>query len=206
MIWRRVAIATVLCALLPVGVRAGEWEVGLLAGGRFDGELRDPLDFSRVPLDGAAAFGLFGRAALAQGVRAELVWSRAEHALDVSRADSVPPGLDLAIHHLQAGLQLEFGESRLRPFVGVAAGASRFAPSSGGAEPEWTFSVGGVVGAHWTFRERLRLRLEARGFAARPDPEGGTFCSDPSAGVCAVRHRDDFLLQSQVSLGVSVVF
>lgn len=206
MSWRRVAVAAALCALLPAGGQAGEWEVGLLAGGRFDGELRDPVDFSRVPLDGAVALGLFGRASLGQGVWAEVAWSRAEHSLDASRTASVPAGLELGVRHLQAGLQLEFGDSRVRPFVGVAAGGSRFSPSSGGAEPEWALSFGGVVGAHWTYHERLRLRLEARGFAARPDPEGGTFCSEPSAGVCAVRNRDGFLLQSQVSLGVSVVF
>jgi hypothetical protein len=204
--WRRWAIGGATALLLVPGpVHANEWELGLLAGFRFDGELRDPADFSRVPLDGASAIGVFGRARF-QGVAAEVAWSRSSTTLDASRTSSVRPGLELRTEHLQAGLQLELGEGSLRPFVGVAAGVSRFSPSSGAAEPEYTFSVGGVLGAYWSLLPRLRLRLEGRGFASRPDREGGSFCSDAPAGVCEVRNPDGFFLQSQVALGLSVVF
>jgi hypothetical protein len=192
--------------LLPGGARAAEFELGFVAGGRFDGELRDPVDFSRVPLDAAPSRGVFGRLGLIDGVGVEIAWSRSTTDLDVSRAVSVPPGLQLRIEHLQAGLQLELGQRVLRPFVGVAAGASRFTPSRGDAEPEYAFSVGGVVGVYWTLLDRIRLRLEGRGFASRPDREGGTFCSDAPAGVCEVRNPDGFFFQSQVGLGLSVVF
>lgn len=198
-------VGAVALVLVSGPARAAEWELGLLAGARFDGELRDPVDFSRVPLDAAGALGVFGRLGL-QGVVVELAWSRSTADLDVSRASSVPPGLELRVEHLQAGLQLELGEARLRPFVGVGAGVSRFSPSTGDVEPEYAFSMGGVVGAYWSVLDHVRLRLEARGFASRPDREGGSFCSDAAAGVCAVRNPDGFFFQSQVGLGLSVVF
>lgn len=209
MSWRLLAVwivATVVSvALLPGTARAQEWELGLMAGGRFDGELRDPSDFSPVPLDGGGALGVFARVGL-EGLLVEIAWSRSTAELDASRAAVVPGGLELGIGHLQAGLHFEVGQSRLQPFAGVLAGVSRFDPSFGEAEPEYAFSLGAVVGAYWTLHDRVRLRLEGRGFASRPDREGGMFCSDAPAGVCAVRNPDSFLLQSQVGLGVSVVF
>jgi hypothetical protein len=133
-------------------------------------------------------------------------FSRATAELDASRAAAVPAGLELTVDHLQAGLEFEVGRGALRGFAGVSAGVGRFRPSSGGAEPGFAFAVGGGVGAWWQPIQRLRLRLEVRGFGSRLDPEGGSFCVDTEAGVCGVRNPERLLLQSQVALGVSVVF
>lgn len=140
--------------------------VGLRGGQTLDS---DSAGESSYEADGAESFGLGVDFPVRPDARVEVFVDRQKLSFE---GDSALPGagrFDLMVDYLQVGGVYEPPRPGVRPFVGVAAGLTRF--DSDGARLSDSVGVSASIagGLKIPIARRLALRLELRGYATLSD-------------------------------------
>jgi hypothetical protein len=147
-------------------------------------------EYIRAESQDGPAFGAVLGVGLADDLLLEVLASRQETELEI---DFLPPveiffplsDLDFTVTHLQVGVARSWGEGAVRPFAGVAAGASRVQSDGNvrmnGFEDD-AFSASLGAGLKVFLDERFGVRLEGRGYwVDLPSEAGGDFTQTEAA-------------------------
>ena len=113
----------------------------------------------------------------------------------------------LRVDYLHFGGTYLFEGEKVRPFIALTIGATRFDPGLPGLSGETYGSMS--FGAGWKFRlgEHVGLRLEARGFGTLIDSSSRLFCgSSELGGACLIVTEGEILSQWEARAGFSVRF
>jgi opacity protein-like surface antigen len=176
--------------------------LGLRFGGGFESlSTGDSFD-----VGGSASYGLIFDRPLSKETTFEFVWSLQDTELDGSGADTdVPSRIPLDVHYFHFGATYSPGEPRKRRgFAVMTAGATYFDPG-GDFGSETRFSVAAGGGAKFKLSERLRLRVEGRGYLTFVDGSAAVFCTGGGAGGgCAFSFVGDAFVQGEINVGLSI--
>ena len=125
---------------------------------------------------------------------------------DLQHTEIQGMNVDLDVEHLHFGGAAAFGGSgKLQPYIAGGLGATRLKPSVGDDETRFSASLG--LGVTMPIGQRIRLRLEARGYLVSMSSDSEIFCqSGASGGSCLVRAASDTLFQYSLLGGIGVRF
>lgn len=112
--------------------------------------------------------------------------------------------VDVAVEYYHAGGTVELSDKRLRPYISMTMGATRFAPGREDLSDEWRFSIGFGAGFKTYVTPRFGVRVDGRVWPTFLRTSGGFFCSAP--GGCLVSVEADFLTQGNVTGGLFFTF
>ena len=194
--WLQGSAVVLLCA---GGAGAGDVELAPFAGVQFPGYVSSSVGGRRVSIGIGLDYGGTLDIGVAEGWRAELLYSRQATELS-SRAGG--PQFGLKLERYLVGIQEEKGDPRLRFFGVFLAGLTRFAPGLDGYDSDVRFTLGLSLGLKRALSERFGFRAEARGFFVSVDSGGGVVCS----GSCLFVFRGSGLWQGDLSAGVTLAF
>lgn len=197
--WRRsalVALAVLFCAR---GADAGDVELTPFAGVQFPGYVDSTAGGRPFSIGIGLDYGATLDIAVAEGWRAELLYSRQATELS-TRAGG--PRFGLKLERYLVGIEEEKGDARMRFFGVFLAGLTRFAPGLDGYESEVRLTLGLSLGLKRALSERFGFRAEARGFFVNVDSGAGIICN----GSCLFVFRGSGLWQGDLSAGVTMGF
>lgn len=175
--------AVTLAGALAIGAAAAgaaEIELGLLGGGQQTGGVSTYQ--GGLDLEGGLLYGVsIGWRVRPDGIL-EIAWSRQESEAS-GDFDDVPVRFDVTVDTFELGGLWETRPGRMRPFLGLAVGATRLAGPDQDFGEGWHFSgsIGG--GVRYELGEHALLRLEARATGIFVSEGGAIACGFP-AGVC----------------------
>jgi opacity protein-like surface antigen len=119
-----------------------------------------------------------------------------------------PPAgrVDITSDYLHLGGTLILNdEQQLKPYIAGGLGVTRLRAGGGGEETKFSISLAG--GVRVPLKERLALRIEARGFLTLIDTDSRLFCtSDASGGACLLRSHGSTFVQYEVLAGIAIAF
>jgi hypothetical protein len=121
-------------------------------------------------------FGLRAGYNVTASLEPEIQWSRTE----TSRTGNPPE--PLTIDFFLAGLTYNFSAARLRPYVSAGIGAGLFDGLNGPFQ-HTLFTTSLALGAKYFFTPNVGLRLEARGYASKPDSIVRISCGCPNSWI-----------------------
>ena len=100
----------------------------------------------------------------------------------------------------------EWDGERVRPFIALTIGATRFEPRVPGYDARTYASMS--FGAGWKFRlaEHFGLRLEARGYGTLIDNNSRLFCEIDGGGACLIVIEGRIVAQWEARAGFSLRF
>jgi hypothetical protein len=116
------------------------------------------------------------------------------------------PLFELAIESYQLGGNYLFGEeaARLRPYVGVALGATRLIPGPDELESETRFSASVGGGLKVFLARHVGLRFEVRGVFTVLESDSNVFCESQAGCLVGIHGAD--LSQAELRGGLIVRF
>ena len=182
--FRRSATALFLCSSVLVSFlvrpsEAAELELGLIAGGQQTGSLATRE--GTLDLSGGLLYGLtFGWRVRPDGI-VEIAWAHqdSEASGDLT---SGPARFDVTFDTLELGGIWETRPGPTRPFLGLAAGATRLAGPEQETGEGWYFSGAIFGGVRWYLGEHAIVRLEGRATGILLSEGGALACSFPPGG------------------------
>ena len=176
---RQAPLFLVLALLLSSAAGAAEVELGLVTGFQQTGGIG--TSEGTLDLDGGLLYGVaLGWRVKPDGI-VEIVWTRQESEAS-GNLTSGPERFDVAIDTLEFAGLWETRPGTMRPFIGMALGATSLAGPDQGFGDNWNFSGAFFGGVRYLFGEHAILRLEGRASGILLS-EGGAFaCSYPPGG------------------------
>ena len=177
------------------------FELTPFAGYQSGEKFTDETTGTSLELESASTTGLIFGMNVAPDIQLEFFYSKAKSALSPEGGGPVPT--DIKVEYLHVGAIYTHNGSRVRPFVGGTAGASRFSPDAPGLDSETNFSVGLAGGVKLFLTKHIGLRLEARVLATQVDSDSAAFCNN---GSCRIFYDGDFLWQYTANAGIVIGF
>src|SRR5262245_57161136 len=174
-------------------------ELQPFGGYRFGGDFFELITGQRVDLDGAPVWGVAVDVPLAhQGLSFEALFTHQHANLTVpATITALPRRWHITVEHWQAGAIQEIDGGRLRPFIDVMAGLTRY---SGEGDNEFRFAGTLGSGVKLLPSERFGIRMESRVFATFVDAAGALACA--GGGLLAL--SADVVWQWEFSAGLIV--
>jgi hypothetical protein len=175
--------------------------VGYQAGGGATSRL------GQLSLDSSLSYGLMVDIRVRPDATLHAVWDRQDTVLDFHDSDLFFPRrvlVDVAVEYYQFGGTLEFPRERLRPYIVLTVGATRFDAKVDDFGDEWRFSIGFGGGLKTYVSSRFGFRADARVWPTLVNTSGGFFCSAP--GGCLVSLEADAFVQVNASAGFFLAF
>jgi hypothetical protein len=159
-------------------------------------------------LDSSMSYGLMVDIRVRPDATLHAIWDRQDTVLDFRDNDPLFPRrvfLDVAVEYYHFGGTVEFPKERLRPYIVLTVGATRFDVKLGGDfGDEWRFSVGFGGGLKTYVSDRFGFRFDARVWPTFVNTSGGFFCSLP--GACLVSFEADAIVQANATAGFFLAF
>lgn len=177
-------------------------EVAPFAGYRFGGDFFELVTGQQVDLDGATSWGASVDVPLTpRGLQFEGLFTHQHANLTVPpRFPGSPARWRITVEHWQAGALQEVPEGRVRPFISLLAGLTRYS-AEGDDEIRFAASLG--AGAKLLPSPRVGVRLESRVFGTLVDGSGALACS---SGLCLVALSAEAVWQWEFSAGLVLRF
>jgi Outer membrane protein beta-barrel domain len=115
---------------------------------------------------------------------------------------------DLDVNYLMLGSSVVMAEgSPLNPYVVGLIGVGQFKLDAPGADDKSRFAISVALGLRVPLRERIALRLEARGYLTFVDTQSSVFCSSGSTGAtCLLRGSGSTFFQGELLAGIAMSF
>jgi hypothetical protein len=202
---RRLAIAA-LAGMLGAtagAALAAEVELGLVTGAQQTGGVA--TSEGGLDLEGGILYGLtVGWRVRPDGI-VEVAWSRQESEAS-GDLDSGPAAFDVDIDTFEIGGLWETRPGKLRPFLGLALGATRVAGPDQDFDEGWSFSgsIGG--GVRYDLSERALLRLEGRASGFFLAEGGALACGVSGGGACALSLSGSLVGAVSARVGIAARF
>ena len=203
-----IAALTCLGLALPAFANANEtrFEITPFAAYRVGGTFDDAESEAELELAESNAWGFIVNGAVQSNTEWEVLYAR--QSTDVNASGIVVPqsGLDIDVEYLHFGGTYLFDGERVRPFVAMTIGATRFDPGLSGGDARTYFS--GSLGAGWKFRlaDHIGLRLEGRGYGTLIDSTSRLFCVSDGGGACLITLEGRILTQWEARAGLTIRF
>jgi hypothetical protein len=176
----RLALALSLFALAPAAAAAVELEIGPIVGFQQTGNLGTRE--GTLELEGGLLYGVnFGWRVRPDGLL-EIAWSRQESEAS-GDLTSGPQDFEVTIDTVEIAGIWETRPGDMRPFLGMALGASSLAGEEQDFGDHWNFSGAIFGGVRYLLGEHAVVRLEGRGSGILLSESGAISCSYPP-GVC----------------------
>lgn len=203
-------IALLLALVVACGPQAAlaqgdmsRFEVTPFAGYRFGGNFESTTTDTRLEINDSNAFGLLMNGYVKPDGQWEVLYSRQETDIDTQQIFITDSSVSVDVEYIQAGGVYLFEGERVRPFVAMTIGLSRFAPKQSDYETENFFAASLGAGVNLNANKRVGVRLEARAFTTLLDSNSDIFCeSNAGAGSCLIRVDSKSLTQWQLHAGV----
>lgn len=180
-------------------------QVALHAGYRFGGSLEDSVTGDSRDLDDTGSFALALEMRYRRGDDRyfQLWYSRQGSSVDDSGSIH-----DVDVEYLHFGGTVPFGDSdKVRGYLAMGIGATRFSPAGAGASDETQFSGSLGLGVAIPLSERMALRLEARGYLTAVNSNSAIFCrADNGSGFCRIVASGSSILQTELLAGLVIGF
>ena len=183
------------------------FEVSGFGGYRVGGDFETPpgdADPSPVDIEESGSWGIGVGIYRDPNGFYEFLYARQETRLD---RDALGPGApDITIEHYHLGGTLLLGDDRrVRPYVSLTAGATRFDVDGYSAETEFSVSLG--TGLRLPLTEQLLLTVGLRGYLAFVDQDTLLFCSSiDGEGGCLLGSSGSTLFQAEANAGFAFRF
>jgi opacity protein-like surface antigen len=180
-----------------------KYEITPFGGFRTGGAFEDATDDSRRELDNGSSYGVLLHLIQVPGAYYEFSYSK-----QTTELQGASP-FDLTVEYFHVGGTLEFAqpEDRVRPYLALAVGATRFAPKDTTLDEKTAASMSLGFGAKIPVASHVAVRLEARAYASFLNSDSDVFCAGTGeAAVCSVQVQSDYLIQLQGMLGVTFGF
>jgi len=117
------------------------------------------------------------------GVRLEAVYVLQNSTVQFQGNDgSVQPHYDVTAHHFRLGGEYDILHGRVRPFVGLTAGAEWLAPHSDTPDEVW-FEAALEAGAKVRITKAFGIRAQAEATVVAMDASSQVFCSNSSGCI-----------------------
>jgi hypothetical protein len=174
-------------------------EVAPFVGYRFGGDFFELVTGQAVDLDGALSWGASVDVPLSpRGLQFEGLFTH-QHADLLVPSPVVGRRLwRITVEHWQAGALQETRDGRVRPYVDLMAGLTRY---SAEGDTEIRFAASGGGGVKLLPSPRLGIRLESRVFGTLVDASGALACS---SGLCLVALNAEVVWQWEFSAGLVI--
>jgi len=174
------------------------------AGGVFD--YGDALGIS-----GSSSFGVVFDMRLLQKMKLEISWDRQPTQLNYhesfeAETDQRPVSKlsDLNVDYYLVGLIYDWSQTSLRPFIGGSVGMVRMIPKED-YRTESRFVFAPIVGVQISASSFFAFRAHAR-FMVGNVPAGELFSSTADESFRYQHHKDTFMIQYQMGLGMVLTF
>ena len=195
-----------LALAAPAFAFAQRVEITPTGGFRFGGSFTEPGTGAALALEDAVAFGARLDVRIAEAAEIELLFSRQPTTLKSDGFFTGTPLFDVKtdIYHVGGCYLFREPAVRVRPYMVVTMGATRFrpAPSDRDRETRFSASLGGGIRAY--LGGHLGFRFEVRGFFTVIQSSSSVFCS--SAGTCFAHVAGSELSQGEASGGLILRF
>lgn len=197
-----------LCVALP-GLASGDdtrFEITPFTAYRVGGTFDDAGGQGSFELRESNAWGLIVNGDVDSDSEWEVLYARQSTDIDTSGIAVPQAPLDIDVDVLHFGGTYLFDGARIRPFVALTVGATRFEPRLPGFDARTYASMS--LGVGWKFRvaERFGLRLEARGFGTLIDSNSRLFCVSDGGAACLIVAEGRVLAQWEARAGFSIRF
>ena len=206
----RSLIAALTCLGLALPAFANDdntrFEITPFAGYRVGGSFDDAESEAELELAESNAWGFIVNGNVESNTEWEVLYARQSTDLDASGIVVPQSVLDIDVEYLHFGGTYLFDGERVRPFVAMTIGATRFDPDLSGADASTYFSMS--LGAGWKFRlaEHIGLRLEGRGYGTLMDNNSRLFCVSDGGGSCLIILEGRIITQWEARAGFSIRF
>jgi opacity protein-like surface antigen len=180
-----------------------DYEFTPYGGYHMGGSFEDATDESRRELRDGSSFGVLMHLVQVKGAYYEFNYEK-----QTTELQGANP-FDLSIEYFQVGGTVEFAqpEDRVRTYLVLTVGATRFAPEPSELEEETAASMSLGVGAKIPVAEHVAIRLEARAYVSFLNADSDVFCAGTSdATTCAISAQSDYFVQARALLGVTIGF
>lgn len=200
--------ALILGLAMPTLARGDDtrFEVTPFAAYRVGGTFDDTESDGQLKLSESNAWGLIVNGKVESNTEWEVLFTRQSTDIDTSGIPDPQPEFDIDIDYLHFGGTYLFDGERVRPFIALTIGATRFEPRVPGYDARTYASMS--FGAGWKFRlaEHFGLRLEARGYGTLIDNNSRLFCEIDGGGACLIVIEGRIVAQWEARAGFSLRF
>ena len=201
-------LALALVTAAPVAAAAGPgYELGAFGAWRTGGEFRadaDTPDERDVGLDDGGGWGVGAGLYRDPDSFYEFLYSRQATSLDADDFGSGAPDITVEYYHF-GGTILLGDDPRLRPFLSMTLGATRFRADGFSAETELSVSLG--TGLRLPVTERVMVDLGVRGYLTFIDQDTRLFCASINGqGGCLLESSGSSVFQVEASAGLRWLF
>lgn len=186
---------------------AAGFEITPWAGYRVGGDFYDMDGAAEFELEESGAWGLALNGAVRPDGEWEFLYAEQSTAIDASGLGSPPTNLDIDVQYLQVGGTYLFDGERVRPFIALTIGASRFDPTPGDFSARTFFS--GSLGGGWKIGlgNNLGVRVEGRVYSTFVDGNSSLFCeSSGGSGSCLIVLDGRLFTQWEARTGLTFRF
>jgi hypothetical protein len=182
------------------------FEITPFAAYRVGGTFDDADGQGQLELRESNAWGFTVNGKVESNTEWEVFFARQSTDIDTSGIPDPQPEFDIDIDYLHFGGTYLFDGERVRPFVALTVGATRYEPRAPGYDARTYASMS--LGAGWKFRlaEHFGLRLEARGFGTLIDNNSRLFCEIDGGGACLIVIEGRIVAQWEARAGFSIRF
>jgi hypothetical protein len=161
----------------------------------------------QLSLDSSLSYGLMVDIRVRPDATLHAVWDRQDTVLDFRDNNPLFPRrvlVDVAVEYYHFGGTVEFPRGRLRPYIVMTVGATRFDAKVEGFGDEWRASIGFGGGFKTYVSSRFGIRGDVRVWPTLVNTSGGFFCSLP--GACLVSIESDAIFQANATAGLFLTF
>ena len=198
-------VISLLAAPVTLAEELPSFQVAAHAGYRLGGSLEDSVTGDSRDLDEGGSFALALELRFGKGEDRYLqLW----YSRQGSGVDDDGTTRDVDVEYLHFGGTVPFGDyDRIRPYLSMGVGATRFSPTGAGSNDETKFSGSLGLGFAVPLSKRAALRLETRGYLTVVDSSSAIFCrSDNGSGFCRIVASGSTIFQAEVLAGFAVGF
>lgn len=199
------ASVAVACALLmthAVTVRADEehrFQITPLVGYRGGGEFDAFVGTQVFDAESSGAYGVALNMSAGEGRQYELIYN-----FQPTEIEDLDVDLDIETLHIGGSATYLTSETMI-PYIAGGIGATRLKPDRG--DDETRFSASLALGVGRPINDRIRVRLEVRGYFVTMAGNSRIFCGSGAAGGgCVARASGDVFFQYEALAGIAIGF
>jgi hypothetical protein len=177
-------------------------EITPVVGYRFGGSFALAGAPTGLEVKDSGAFGVHVGVKVAEDGEIEALYARQDTRLDSGGFFTSEPLFDVTIDTYQLGGSYLFRDenARVRPYISLGLGVTRFVPAPADLEAETRFSASFAGGLRAYVARNFGFRLEVRGFFTVLNSDSAIFCN--SATGCLIRTTGSELSQGEIRAGL----
>ena len=176
------------------------------AGYRVGGTFEDTDSEGSLELRESGAWGFIVNGDVEANTEWEVFYSRQSTDVDASGITTTQALFDIDVDMLHFGGTYLFDGERVKPFVALTIGATRFDPTLPGFNARTYASMSLGAGWKWRVAKHVGLRLEARGYGTLVDSNSRLFCEVDGGGACLIIVEGRIVSQWEARAGFSMRF